>query len=389
MITLIKGARVYAPQDMGTCDVLLAGTQIADIAEQIDLSGERVKVIDGSKKVVTPGLVDTLVHVSGGGGEGGFHTRTPAMELTEATLAGVTTVIGALGTDGTSRTLPDLLAKAHGLQVEGISTYCYTGSYQLPARTLTGSVNDDVMLIDKIIGIGEVAIADHRGSQPSAAELARVAADARVGGMLSGKAGIVSIHVGDSDSQLTLLHEVVQSSDIPATQFYPTHINRNQSLLDAGIAWTEAGGYIDMTTSTNEQFIAEGEIPAAKAVAYCLAKGVSVAQITMSSDGNASLPVFDNAGRLVGLEVGRVSSLFDSFRELVFRHDLDIATALKPVTTSPADILKLPHKGRLMRGADADVLLLNADTLGIDMVFAQGKLLVDGGKACVKGTFEA
>ena len=379
---------MFAPQALGLCDILCAGQEILKVAPDIAVSGDDITVIDGSNLVAMPGMVDSLVHFSGGGGEGGFHTRTPEMMLTEATLAGVTTVIGALGTDATTRTHADLLAKARGLENEGLSTYCYTGSYQVPARTVTGSVMDDVILIDKFIGVGEVAIADHRSSQPSVEELARIASDARVGGMLSGKAGIVSIHVGDAEDMLDILHAVVEQSDIPASQFYPTHMNRNQALLEAGIGWTQAGGIIDFTTSTNAQFIEEGEIPAAEAIAACLEQGVAASQLTMSSDGNASLPVFDDQGQLIGLEVGRVGSLLESFQQLVQQHNVDMAAAVEVVSKSPADVLGLSLKGRLEPGCDADIILLNANDMSLNTVLSRGQLMVSNGKAVVKGTFE-
>lgn len=388
MIFLIKKVRVFAPEDLGIKDILIAGGQIEHIAKDIELEGEHVNVIDGQGKIAIPGLVDSLVHFSGGGGEGGFHTRTPEMHLTEAICGGVTTLIGALGTDATTRTHTDLLAKSRGLENEGLSTFCYTGSYQLPVRTLTENITDDIVNVDKFIGVGEVAISDHRSSQPTISELARVASESRIGGMLSGKAGVVCIHVGDSDTHLDLLFKVVQQSDIPATQFYPTHINRNQQLLDAGIQWAKSGGYIDFTTSTNEQFIEDGEIPAAEAVALCLQQGVNKTNITMSSDGNASLPVFDENGNLIGLEVGKVKSLFDSFKQLIQKHNVSIDLAVTVVSTNSANILKLPQKGRLAPSVDADLLLLDDESLDLQWVFAKGKVMMDNGVVTIRGTFE-
>lgn len=388
MIRLITELDVYAPHPLGINDVLMAGDKILAIAPNIILSGAHVERIDGRGRLAIPGLVDSLVHITGGGGEGSFHTRTPEMMLTQASLAGVTTVIGALGTDATTRSLADLVAKARALDHEGISAYCYTGSYQVPVRTLTGSITDDIVLIDKMIGVGEVAIADHRGSQPSVAELARIAAEAKVGGLLSGKGGIVYIHTGEEAEQLQMLHAVIEQYAVKPRQFYPTHINRNQRLVDAGIQWTRAGGIIDMTTSTNAQFIAEGEIEAAEAIAYCVRKGVSPLSLSMSSDGNASLPVFNAAGELIGLEVGQVASLYQSLQALVLQHRLPLATALATVTESPATALRLTQKGRLAPDMDADLVLCEPDTLAIDTVFARGRCLVEGGRARVKGTFE-
>lgn len=388
MITLIKNADIFAPDAIGRQDILIANNKIAAIEKHIDISSAHVEVVDGDDLIAIPGLVDSLVHISGGGGEGGFHTRTPAMSLTDATLAGVTTVIGALGTDATTRTLPDLLAKAHALETEGLTSYCYTGSYQIPVRTLTGSITDDIILIDKMIGVGEIAIADHRSSQPSWQDLARLASEARVGGMLSGKSGIVYIHTGASDSQLNLLHQVIEHSDIPASQFYPTHINRNQHLLEAGAAWCRAGGVIDMTTSTNEQFIADGEIPAATAIAWCLQQGIPASQLSMSSDGNASLPVFDNNGRLIGLEVGRVASLMQALQTLLNNPTVKFEDAVACVTRTPATQLGLEAKGVLAVDKDADIVLLKAADYSVHTVFAKGQCLVEQGIAIKKGTFE-
>ena len=388
MLTLIKNVECYSPSPQGTADILIANNAVAHTAPNISMHSPSLNIIDGSNLIALPGLVDSLVHISGGGGEGGFHTRTPQMSLTDASLHGVTTVIGALGTDATTRTLPDLVAKTKGLNIEGISAYCYTGSYHLPARTITGNVTDDVVLIDCMIGVGEVAIADHRAAEPTVQTLAEVAAQARTGGMISGKAGIVYIHTGDGERQLSVLHDVVDSTDIPASQFYPTHINRNQSLLDAGIAWTQKGGVIDMTTSTNEQFIEEGEIPAAEAVAYCLDKGVPTSCLSMSSDGNASLPVFDDNGQLVGLEVGKVGSLFDAFKALVLKHNVSLENAISVVSSTPAKRLKLHRKGKIDVGCDADIVLCDRETLDIVHVIAKGRQLVQHGRALVKGTFE-
>ncbi len=59
----------------------------------------------------------------GGGGEGGFQNRTPEVKLSQLTSAGVTTVVGCLGTDGVGRDMTALISKARGLEAEGITTY--------------------------------------------------------------------------------------------------------------------------------------------------------------------------------------------------------------------------------------------------------------------------
>lgn len=386
----MKNGDVYSPVHLGRRDILLGGNKILAIAEPggLHLSGLAVTEIDAADMLVVPGFVDSLVHISGGGGEGGYTSRTPEMQLSEAIAGGTTTLVGVLGTDAITRTLPNLLAKARALEEEGLTCLCYTGSYQVPVRTLLGTLQEDLMLIKEFIGVGEVAISDHRSSQPGVEEIARIAAEARVGGMLSGKAGIVSVHVGDGGSRLEPIEAVVESTDIPITQFYPTHINRSRSLLNAGKVYAERGGYIDLTTSTTEQILLMGEVAAAEALAELVADGVDSRQITMSSDANASLPSFDARGELIGLSVGRPASLHDAFAVAVNKHGVDLTSALSAITLSPARILKLAHKGRVLQGADADLVLLNKDGITVNSVIARGRLMMFDGQVIVKGSFE-
>jgi beta-aspartyl-dipeptidase (metallo-type) len=390
VVYLIKGAEVYAPKYLGQQDVLIAGGKIVAVADNIsgEMSSVPLTVVDGTGKCLAPGLVDSLVHIIGGGGEGGFTTRTPEMHLSDAVRAGVTTLVGVLGTDSVTRTLTNLLAKAHALEEEGLTLYCHTGSYQTPARTLFDAIDKDIILIDKFIGVGEVAISDHRSSQPSIQELARLAAQARVGGMLSGKAGIVSVHVGDADTCLQPLLDVVSQTDIPITQFYPTHINRTRTLLEAGKEYARLGGYLDLTASTTPEILAAGEVKCAEALAELLDAGIPASQITFSSDGFASLPDFDEQGRLRGLKVGTLTSVLSEVRDAVNDHSVSMEEALTVVTQTPADILNLPQKGRIKTGVDADLILLDAATLSLDSVFAKGQRLMEDGQVLRFGVFE-
>ncbi|MBB1476556.1 beta-aspartyl-peptidase [Shewanella vesiculosa] len=385
---LFKSAHVYAPQYLGQKDVLIAGDKIIAVEDNINLiASSFVEVIQTDGLILTPGFVDSLVHITGGGGEGGYTTRTPEMHINEAIKGGVTTVIGVLGTDAQTRSLENLLAKAYALEEQGISVYCYTGSYHYPMVTVTQSMKHDIMLIEKFIGVGEVAIADHRSSQLTAHEMARLTSEARVAGMLAGKAGIVSVHLGDENSRLDLLHDVIAQFDIPITQYYPTHINRSRALFEAGIEFTTKGGYIDFTTSTTAQIIEQGEIPAAQALALALKQGVPVHQITMSSDGNASLPVFDHLGKLIDLQVGQVCSLHQAMVDAVKQFDVSIEDALTSITLSPASILQLKTKGCIAAGLDADINLLNAHTLAIEAVYSKGERVYFDGVSQLKIPF--
>lgn len=383
---LIKGAQVYAPEPLGRMDVLVGGGKILAIEAQLNTELPNLEVFEAKGQILIPGFVDPLAHISGGGGEGGFASRTPELNFNDAVRAGITSMVAALGTDAVTRSLEDMLAKAKAINALGLNAFIYTGNYHLPSVTLTGSVSKDIMLINECIGVGEVAISDHRSSQPTSQQLAELAAQARVGGMLAGKSGLVFIHVGPSDSHLELLQTVVSQTDIPIGQFHPTHMNRDSALLGAGIAWSQTGGSIDFTASTNEHFIAEGEIPAAEAVAIALKRGVAAEQLTISTDANASLPVFDDKGDLIGLELGDIASLHKAFQQLLLEQSVDMTDAIKVCSTSAANILGLPA-GKISIGDNADVLLLDEHRLSINSVFANGQCLMHQQRLRVKSPF--
>lgn len=385
---LLKNADLFAPAPSGRADILVGGGRILRIEPEIRPALSWCEVVDLAGAIAVPGFVDGHVHIAGGGGEGGYATRTPELVLSDAVRGGVTTVVGCLGTDGVTRSPAGLLAKARGLEAEGLTAFVYTGHYAVPVHTLTGSIERDLLLVDKVIGVGEVAISDHRSTQPTFDELARVAAEARRGGILSGKAGIVNVHLGDGTRGLSLIRRIIGETEIPATQFLPTHINRNPFLFREGIAYAKSGGLVDLTTSTVPAFLAEGEVKCSIGLREMLEAGVASGAVTFSSDGQGSLPDFDERGQLRRLEVGRVTSLFAEVRDAVIDEKVPLETALEVITVNPARALKLAGKGRLVEGADADIVLLRPSTLEILGVVARGRWLMKEGVLLARGTFE-
>jgi len=242
---LIKRAEMYSPEYNGNKDILIVNNKIFLIDQNITESAansldKNIKIIDASKCIVIPGFIDQHVHINGAGGEGGPQYRTPPIQLSELIKAGITSVIGLLGTDGFARSLKALLMKAKGLENEGISTWMYTGAYQYPSPTITGDILSDVMLIDKVIGV-KIALSDHRSSHSTIDELTKVASEARVGGMLAGKVGIVHIHMGSEKEGLNQLFEIIKNTEIPTEQFAPTHLNRNEDLFKSAIEFGKMG----------------------------------------------------------------------------------------------------------------------------------------------------
>ena len=385
---LIQQGQVFAPEPLGKKDILIMGSKIGAIKEpgQIKIEGLNVQVVKASEKTVMPGFIDSHVHILGGGGEGGPATRAPEIALEDIVSSGVTTVIGCLGTDGTTRNMQSLLAKARGLDVEGITTYIYSGSYQIPVVTITGSIRSDLILIDKVIGAGEIAISDHRSSQPVFAEIARLAAECRVGGMLGGKAGILHLHMGDGPRKLEMLFKLIKETEIPPTQVIPTHVNRNPELLKDAIDYILQGGYMDLTAGANPEAEDNGGISIGEAIKICLKKQAPLTHITVSSDSNGSMPVFDKKGNLVGLTIATEKSLLENFRFLVQKKILKPQDALKLFSTNPATFYKLNQKGEIKAGRDADLILFDKD-FNLTDSFARGKMMISDGKLLAKGTF--
>ncbi len=389
---IIRQIEVFAPDYLGKMDVLIAGGKILAVEEQLEggYEGVEVEELSGEGKVLTPGFIDCHFHILGGGGEGGYQNRTPEVTLSQLTTAGVTTVVGCLGTDGEGRDMTALISKAKGLEAEGISTYVYEGSYRLPVKTVTDSIIKDFLTIDKIIGIGEIAVSDHRSSQPSFEEFARAAADARVGGMLSGKAGIINVHLGGGKRKLELLTRIVEETEIPITQFLPTHANRTPELFEACVAFAKRGGTIDFTASEDPDFWekTDGEVRFSKALKRLIEEDVSLDNFTMTSDGQGSLPYFDENNHFLGLGVGSAKALLVGIKEAVQKESIPLEIALRAITSNPARILKLDKKGKIEIGADADLCILDKETLDIDTVIAKGEIMVQEKEVKVWGTFE-
>jgi len=382
----IRNATLYSPGYLGKKDLLLGGDKILEISDKIEtFKGVEIEDFDASGLLVVPGLIDNHVHIAGAGGEGGPATRTPELTLSRMFEGGVSSVVGCLGTDGFTRSVESVLMKAKSLRHEGGSAWIWTGAYQVPSPSITGDLAKDIALIEEVIGVGELAISDHRSSCPTIDELIRIAAHARVGGMLGKKAGIINIHLGDARNPFQPLHDAISRSELKYTQFLPTHCNRNDYIFEDAKVYGKAG-YIDITTSAWPYFPDE-EIKPSSALKKLLEAGVPLSNITFSSDSCGSLPGFDEHGRLVKLEMGLPSANLRELADAVKNEKIPLETALAVLTENPATILKLQGKGFIKKGMDADILFLNKN-LEIVNLIAMGKWVVRDGKVIVRGAYE-
>lgn len=386
---LIRSAEVYAPEPLGRKDVLIGFGKILKIGDRLaeEYGGLDVEVLDADGCILTPGFVDQHVHVIGAGGEAGFFSRTPEMQVSAIVRHGITTVVGLHGTDGTARNIEALYAKVCALEQEGITARMLTGSFEMPSATLTGSVRRDMIFIDKVIG-AKTAVSDRRSSQPSRSDIEKLLAQAYTGGLVSGKRGYTHFHMGVGRRRLDMLADIIRETEIPPYLIIPTHVNRDEALFVQAMELAKMGAVIDITSGIAPEYGFEGTIKPSVAIRRCLENGVDIRNVTMSSDANGSMAVYDAEGRFVGLCVTTVETMHKEFRDLALTKEMPLETALRPVTSSPAAAIGMyPAKGCVREGSDADLIIMDKD-LSILKVFAMGKLAADSGVALLKGAFE-
>lgn len=373
---LIKNTKILGKKNKDR--ILIGNDRIVDI-----FSGKSPykvdEVFDACGKTVIPGLIDQHIHITGGGGEGGFHTRVPEIGLSKLVEAGITTAVGLLGTDSETRSVENLVAKSIALTNEGIKTYSLTGSYAYPSPTITGSIKKDIIFINQLIGV-KIAINDHRDSSLSYKELQRIGSEARIAGMISGKSGHVTIHMGDGKFYFEQINDALKYSNLPITTFRPTHVNRNKELYGEAIKFATNGGYIDLTTSMSKDLT--------DIKSYKKAKESNVLdKITFSSDGFGSWSNYDDKGNLIEIGYSPVNTGLKAIKELV-KSGEKLEDAIKPFTSNVAKALKLDKEiGYLKKGYIANLLLLD-ENLDLDTVISNGKFMMKDKNMLVKGTYE-
>ena len=385
MIKLLKNANIYAPEPLGVKDILIVDETICRIADKIEgYEGlPDVETFDLEGKTVVPGYIDMHVHITGGGGEQGPASSVPESQLSIFTTNGITTVVGLLGTDGITRSIENLVAKARALNDEGMTAYTLTSAYGYPPVTMTGSVEKDIMMITPMIGV-KVAVSDHRSSNPTGEDLIALATAARRAGLLSNTPGLVTMHMGSGKGRLNPIFYVLDNSDVSPKNMLPTHMLRSPELIEDGVELVRRGGYIDCTVGCTPEQMEEG---AAQIADLLNREGVSADHVTMSTDAFGSQPKFNEIGECIGLTYASPKYLHQTVQSLV-RRGLPLEEVLKMVTSTPADLLaKKGVKGCVAEGADADILVLGEE-LAIESLFMRGKTAVLNGKVLMKGRFE-
>jgi len=382
MFILIKNIDVYSPDHIGERDVLICNDKIIEIGENISYNFKNLKTINGKGKKLIPSIMDQHIHVTGGGGEGSFKTRVPEVQLSDLIKGGITTVVGLLGTDCLTRSMENLVAKTKALKEEGINAYCLTGGYEFPSPSLTGNVKKDIMFIEEVIGI-KIALSDHRSSLINNHELGRLVTEARVAGMLSGKAGYVTLHMGDGARSIQPIFEILENSDIPINHFRPTHVGRKKELFYDCMKFNKLGGYIDITADDNGNIMKLPEL-------FNIIKenNCDLSKITLTSDGNGSWSNYDASGKMIEIGASKCDSVLNKIIELVKNNVFPLETAIKFGTSNVAEAIGISkNRGYIKDEYFADMIILD-ENLDLDFVISNGKIMMENKKIVVKGTYE-
>ena len=391
LFTVIRGGEVFAPEGLGQREILISGARILAIGEGFvdktaPLGG--AQVIDATGMKVVPGFIDQHLHFLGGGDFEGPLGRVPELHVSWITEGGVTTAVGIMGIDMESKGLHGLLVKARELERSGLTTFIYTGSFQIPSPYLTRSVRADIVLIDKVLGV-KVAISEDTYPNLFLPALAQLAGELRLAAGMSGKAAVMHCHTGRNRRRLQPLFELLDNVGLPIRQIVPTHVNRRapEMIADA-VKFARMGGTLDFSANLSQRSGSVTGLNPDEAVRSVLDAGVPLDQITLSSDANVSMPVLDGQDQVVGLHNASPRILHREWLHIIRTNRLSLPQALPLVTSNVARVLGIDdHKGSLGQGKDADILLLTGDLM-VDTVLARGRIMVRDGRAVVRGPFE-
>ena len=377
---LVKNTNLYSPEKLGLKDILISNGKIVAIEDKIEENSLFNDFWDAQGAITTPGFIDQHIHVIGAGGKHGFSSMTPEIQISELVKCGTTTVVGLLGTDGSTKSVKTLFSKIQALNQEGISAYMYTGYYGLDKVYLMSSLQEDMIYIDKVIGC-KIALSDIRSSYPTALELLRLLRNVRVGGMLASKKGILHIHLGALSSKMDILFEIIENYEFPISHISPTHVGRTKELFEQAIQFAKMGGMIDITTGASKY------TDPYKSVLYALEKGVLIDNMTFSSDGNAGLDRLDDNGNLIGFKRAPFDKNLEEVINLVTIGGIPLEQAIKLITTNPAKNLGLKNKGHAKVDYDADLCFFDS-SFKLQTVISKGNFVLKDSDLIVKGSFE-
>jgi len=388
MLKIIKGGHIFNPDDIGCKDILIAGEKIIEVKQNIPIpSGIKVEVIDAKGKTIVPGFIDGHVHLLGGGGSEGPASHTHGISFSSLAMAGITTVVGTLGLDCINFDIKHLLIKAKALEEDGITTYIYTGSFNYPSATIMGSIELDLSMIEKVIGV-KLAMFCALSIPISEDLFSELIVKARIGGMLGKKSGVVHIHLDDISGDYNIFLKVSNRTGFPLKKIVITHINRSREVFQKALGCAKQGLVVDVTALSSPARGINKAVRPAQAIKELIEGGVPLENITMSSDSNAAQIIMSDKGEVEKMFLTPVNVLIEEFKEAVTQWNLPFSDVLKIITINVAKVLGIERfKGSILPGKHADLILMD-DDLNIDTVMAKGQILVKDSIPILIGKFE-
>jgi beta-aspartyl-dipeptidase (metallo-type) len=394
-VIVLRGAEVLAPEPLGRRDVVIAGETIVALAEPgVEIAGIVLDEHDLEGLTLAPGFIDNHVHVLGGGGGLGFASRAPELQTSQLVRAGITSVIGMLGFDATTKDMRALVAKTKAFKEDGISAYALTGAtLEHPVPTLTGRIRDDIAFVEEIIGVGEISVSElgyaYDSNGPGAQYVAEAATAGLLAGRLARKRGYLCLQVPPYHGAcLKPVMDMLDRSGLPIAQLLPSHVNQTDAYMADATLWARRGGYIDVGANYSPENNFSRATPPAKAITRLLEAGVPLSRILLSSDGNGAPPKEERReGQPAVANYMPVGALHATWRRLIVEEGLAPGDALRVVTSNVAEATGLKPKGRIAPGLDADLIAFD-DDWQIRTVIARGQVMVDRGRPVVCGMFD-
>jgi beta-aspartyl-dipeptidase (metallo-type) len=108
-----------------------------------------------------------------------------------------------------------------------------------------------------------------------------------------------------------------------------------------------------------------------------LEQGVSIDNMTFSSDGNAGMAKKDKNGGITNLYKAPVDLNLRQVILLIQEAGMSITDALKLITVNPARNLSLKQKGKIEVGFDADLCFFDNDFSLTDVISKGHKMMTD------------
>ncbi len=378
-LTILRGGTALLPSGWQRADVWLSpgGVVRIDAGDLADTTFGAVVELDCTDRWIVPGFLDGHLHLLGGGGGGGYATRIPELPVDAVLEAGITTCVAMPGVDNVTRSLRGLIAAARSFTGQGVRSFAMTGGFMWPPATLTGGIRDDLHLVPDLVGV-KIALGEHLATAPSLDELVTLLRELGWVSRMTGKAALLHVHLGTLPAPAGSLRVAIERAETDPSHVQVTHPNYTAAALEAALELGALGCRVDVNPLLHPGRVA-GSIAPAETVRELLAASIPLERLTMSSDGNASVPrpLPDGTIEPFSHQLGLLPAVHD----VSAGAGLTFEEALALITTNPARALQRPDLGLLEIGGAADAVVLDPTRTSVELVVSDAVVRVRDGVA--------